>query len=80
MDSVKMDPKFLESIEKLWNNTEKLTINGFLNVFQTLRDQEEAKNKHISNTKLNYLRMLTREDERFFLVKKFQNQYNKFID
>lgn len=39
MDMVKMDRKFLESIEKVWNNTEKLTINGFLNVFQAFRDQ-----------------------------------------
>jgi hypothetical protein len=39
MDSVKMDEAFLASIEKLWNNTEKLTINGFVSVFQTLREQ-----------------------------------------
>lgn len=80
MDSVKMDRNFLENTEKMWNNTEKLTINGLVNVFQTLRDQEEAKNKHISSTKLNFIRMLTREDERFFLVKRFQNEYNKFFD
>jgi hypothetical protein len=24
--------------------------------------------------------MLTREDERFYLVKRFQNEYNKFFD
>ena len=80
MDSVKMDETFLMNIEKLWNNTEKLTINGFVNVFQTLRDQELTKNKHVYNTKLNYIRMLTREDERFYLVKRFQNDYNKFFD
>lgn len=37
MEKVKMDHKFLENIEKIWNNTEKLTINGFLNVFQAFR-------------------------------------------
>lgn len=75
-----MDKVFLDNIEKVWNNTQKLTISGFLSIFQSLREQEEAKNRHISTTKLNFLRMLTREDQRFYLVKKFQIEYNKFFD
>ena len=30
--------------------------------------------------KRNYIDLLTRADERFYLVKKFQNEYNKFYD
>ena len=56
-----------------------MTISALCQIFQVLREQDESKNRYISNTKRNFIRLLTREDERFYLVKKFQNEYNKFF-
>ena len=57
-----------------------MVINSLTNVFEGLKCQEEEKNKYIAQIKRKYIDMLTRSDERFFLVKNFQNEYNKFVD
>jgi signal recognition particle GTPase len=57
-----------------------MVISSLTNVFENIRTQSDEKNKHIAQMKRNYIDLLTRADERFYLVKKFQNEYNKFYD
>lgn len=45
-----------------------------------MRDQEESKNKYVSNLKKAYISLLTRSDQKFQLIKQFQAAYNKFFD
>lgn len=79
LSKVDLDRQFLEQTAQLWNKIETSTVNSLFKAFQGLQEQQLNKKTHIAKVKKSFISLLTRQDYKFYLIKEFQNKYNKFL-
>ncbi|KAL4511584.1 hypothetical protein ABPG72_012429 [Tetrahymena utriculariae] len=78
--SIKINPIALKNLVTLWKNTQDIYVNSSKFVFYNLREQKQSILLRFHDIQKRFLELIQRPDQKFMLMRQFQQEYNKFVE
>lgn len=64
----------------IWNSISNRYLSDSTKTFTKIRDQRELLISRFAEIQRRFLELLQRPDNKFYLMRNYQEQYNKFVD